>query len=314
MPTRAKAAHFLIIAGIFCQPVAAQAPPPVDPGKQLWNTIKQQLMSPGADDYFESSIKDARLPALTGTLVAAPISDSGAPPVMLLGLTDAATPDVTLVLHKRAAGVRMELSNGARIDFQGVGVSFNKNPFQVVFDVEDFQEPIADLGRLASNWYFGPDLGQVRNGRYQDAGVEFDLPAGWSVRGRRPSIDGGDLVVLTNTQLANVTAAVYVSRHKISSAEIPSELQHLIAKISAQRSDLAHYAIRAESVRATWIGGQQALSAVAHYENGGQTMSEILTWIVTERAEVVFFARTTPDNLPDLRSWFDRLVYTALVR
>src|SRR5579872_7485024 len=127
MPTRAKAAHFLIIAGILCQPVAAQAPPPVDPGKLLWSTIKQQLTSPGADEYFESSIKDARLPPLTGTLIAGPISDSGAPPALLLSLTDSVAPDATLVLHKRAAGVGAELKKGAQIDFEGVGLSFTKN-------------------------------------------------------------------------------------------------------------------------------------------------------------------------------------------
>jgi hypothetical protein len=168
------------------------------------------------------------------------------------------------------------------------------------------------LGAMAATWYFGPNRTSARNGRFHGPGVEFDLPAGWSLRGTRLSAASQVLAVLENSQFQGVTAAAWIKREKTSAGDIPGEVQKLFT--DTQRSDLAHYAIRPASLRLTWIGGKQSIQAVADYESGGQLMSETLTGIVTERSKVVFFARTVPARMAELQAEFDKLVYTALVQ
>jgi hypothetical protein len=305
-----KAAHCLVIASFLSGMIEAQTAPKPDPERALWNAIREQLTGPDADTYFSQSMKDAQLPALTGTLIRHEVQ---APNLLSLAMTDSAVPEVTILLRKDAVQFAPRLQQGAKIQFEGVAQSFQKNPFNVLFEVDDAQEPIAALGALASDWYLGPDAGRLQNGRFAALGVQFELPAGWSVRATRPATVGGDVAVLQNSQFQGLTAAVWICRQNINSSEISDQLAKMPAEIVAQRPDLSHYAIRAGSLQSTWIGGKQAMQAVADYASGEQKMSEALTWIVTENARVVFFARTTTDQLPDLQSWFDRLVYTAFI-
>jgi hypothetical protein len=305
---------FVLTLALACECVPGQETSRIDPQQRLWQAIKKQLVSPDGDEYFNSSMKNALLPTLKGTVVSIFTSDSDpASRSLVIAVADSTRADATLVVPRRPDKLGAELRNGMQVEFSGVPQSFTKDPFGVVFEVERAQEPIPALGAMASTWYFGPDRGSVRNGRYRNTDVEFDLPAGWSVRERRTSSDDSSLAVLENSQLKVAAAAVWMARQRIRSAEISGQLEKLLADSGAKRSDLANYSIRPGTVRPTWIGGKQALQAVADYEGDGQPMSETLTLIVTERAKVVFFARSTTDRMPELQSWFDRLVFTALV-
>jgi hypothetical protein len=80
------------------------------------------------------------------------------------------------------------------------------------------------------------------------------------------------------------------------------------------RADLTGYTIRKETVRQTSIGGLRAVQAIADFRESGKRMSETLTWIVSERATAVFFARADTDQLPALQGSFDELINSAVVR
>ena len=106
---------------------------------QLWLTIKRQLTRPDGERYFESSMKDSVIPAgangvsmLKGTLTSA-LFNKGVSR-LVLGLSDATTAEVTLVLHNGDVDITSEL--GAQVEFQGVAIDFTKDPFMLTFDVQ----------------------------------------------------------------------------------------------------------------------------------------------------------------------------------
>ena len=53
---------------------------------------------------------------------------------LVLGLSDATTAEVTLVLHNGDVDITSEL--GAQVEFQGVAIDFTKDPFMLTFDVQ----------------------------------------------------------------------------------------------------------------------------------------------------------------------------------
>ena len=52
---------------------------------------------------------------------------------------------------------------------------------------------------------------------------------------------------------------------------------------------------------------------MADYEANGQTMSESLTWIVTEHTRALFFARVATYDLPIFQTHFDEIIDAAVV-
>jgi hypothetical protein len=127
-------------------------------------------------------------------------------------LTDSTHAEVELRLGSLNTGG--ELKPGTPIEFEGVAVGLLQDPFDVVFEVEQAAAPV--FGPMASFWYFGQDHGRVRDGRYRDLrmGVEFQLPAEWSVPLTRPAVGGSDLALLTNTNWKDAKAGVWMQRAK----------------------------------------------------------------------------------------------------
>ena len=72
--------------------------------------MKGALTGPDGEDYFQSSMKDAQLPRLKGTLISVVPNDSGN--ALVLGLTDSTTPEVALLVHDLGS----ELTPGAPIE------------------------------------------------------------------------------------------------------------------------------------------------------------------------------------------------------
>src|SRR5579864_5069416 len=111
--------------------------------REFWRIIKASLTAPDGQEYFENSFKGAMVPGgadglerLTGTLVSA--EPAAQPAVLIVAISDAKTPEVTLRL-KDADWNDTHLSGplmlGSVIQFEGVPISFSKEPFMVTFAV-----------------------------------------------------------------------------------------------------------------------------------------------------------------------------------
>ena len=101
------------------------------PELALWLGIKENLAGDQGEQYFESSVKGSAVPKLKGTLISAkPALNSKE---LVLALSDATTPEVTLKLDAALAG-RPKV--GEVIEFEGVPSAFSKSPFMLTFDVE----------------------------------------------------------------------------------------------------------------------------------------------------------------------------------
>ena len=116
------------------------------PDIALWMRLKATLASDQGQQYFDSSMKDAEVPELTGTVleskcrarelqVAVPLPDA----------TGAPTPEITLKLVNDA-GAPSPLSGKAesgRITFKGVAQSFTRDPFMLTMTID--KKDIKDL-------------------------------------------------------------------------------------------------------------------------------------------------------------------------
>jgi hypothetical protein len=170
-------------------------------------------------------------------------------------------------------------------------------------------------------------LGVVEGGRYRHlrTGTEFDLPTGWSVQSteraaitNQPSAEQGELARLANPEFPSVFAAVWMV--KTNTFDIPQALKSAIVGRIAQRrgpqpgiGTFVDYDIQPGSVQQLWIGGAQAQKATSDYQQRGQELSEVLTWIYTARAKVLFFALVPRSDAAAFEARFDELVKTAMV-
>jgi hypothetical protein len=100
--------------------------------------VKTELTGANGQTYFDSSMKGAMLPGgaggvskFKGKLIAAKPPKN--PKQLVLGITDAATPEVTLNFEEPLVG---SLAAGADLSFEGVASAFTASPFTVTFDVE----------------------------------------------------------------------------------------------------------------------------------------------------------------------------------
>ena len=89
------AAVALLSCAVF---TAAQERKP-DPARRdlaLWSGIKRSLSAPDGERFFQENLKDFALPPIAGTLISATPADH--PSVLVLGISDRSTPEVTLLL------------------------------------------------------------------------------------------------------------------------------------------------------------------------------------------------------------------------
>jgi len=102
-----------------------------NPQLALWMGIKGQLADQNGEQYFASSLKDAQVPKLKGTIV------EGKPACrskeLLVALSDATHPEVSLKLDAPLTG---KPEAGAEIQWEGVPSAFTKDPFLLTMDTE----------------------------------------------------------------------------------------------------------------------------------------------------------------------------------
>lgn len=107
-----------------------------DPSLAFWKKLKDALQEENGQQYFDQGMKGALVPPegappLKGKLVSA--EPARAPKTLVLALSDATTPEVTLKLDTPMSGTA---APGTELTFRGIPASFTKQPFMVVFDAE----------------------------------------------------------------------------------------------------------------------------------------------------------------------------------
>ena len=111
-----------------------------NPMLALWMTIKDELKGPNGQQYFENSMKGAALPGgaegvkqFKGRVVSH--KPATRPKEIVLAISDAETPEVTLKLDEESV-MPGKAEPGTEIGFEGTAVSYSRDPFMVVFEVE----------------------------------------------------------------------------------------------------------------------------------------------------------------------------------
>ena len=138
-------------ASTFAQ--TRKSPPP--DSRELWAIIKNALTAPAGQDYFENNLKGAMVPGgaggvelLTGTLLSAdPVAQ---PAVLIVAISDAKTPEVALRLKDsdwKDTHLNGPLMPGSVIQFEGVPISFSKEPFMLTFGVSMTKRSQVRAGR-----------------------------------------------------------------------------------------------------------------------------------------------------------------------
>lgn len=102
-----------------------------NPSLTLWKNIKAQLTAADGATYFNSSMKDALLPTLSGKVVK--LEPETHPKTVILALEDGTTPDATLKFDTALPG---KVEPGTVLSFEGVPENYTANPFMVTFKVD----------------------------------------------------------------------------------------------------------------------------------------------------------------------------------
>jgi hypothetical protein len=169
------------------------------------------------------------------------------------------------------------------------------------------------------------ETGYVQDGRYHHnpTGVEFDLPAGWSVG--RPAPAQGDpntMTVLRDPDHKALFLSADMRTAETHPENIPAVLSNALTMLVARRAGqtgagaphlVANYKIRPGSEERTTIGGQQALRAIGEYDRRGMKVTELLTWIDTEHTRVFFFAQIPSENIPALQTALAQIIQSARI-
>lgn len=104
-----------------------------DPEQTLWTRLKQALTRDDGDDYFNTHVKNAELPPLK-VVVTTALMNQGVSKIVL-AMSDAGTPEVTLIVHGQTVRMKTQPQAGAELEFHGEAIEFTKAPFMLTFDV-----------------------------------------------------------------------------------------------------------------------------------------------------------------------------------
>ncbi len=109
-----------------------------NPMLALWMSIRKELAGPGGEQYFAEKLKDTQLPGgamgvtkFKGKLIS--MKPAVNPKELVLGISDATTSEVTLKFETPLKG---KADVGTDIAFEGIASAFQKEPLNLVFDVE----------------------------------------------------------------------------------------------------------------------------------------------------------------------------------
>jgi len=97
----------------------------------LWLNIRDALKGPVAQDYFDTAMKDAKIPPLRGLVLSQ--TPLRRPEVMVVSLSGDGAPEATIKLNRP---LKRDVPAGKAVLFSGVARAFNQNPFMLNFDVD----------------------------------------------------------------------------------------------------------------------------------------------------------------------------------
>ena len=119
-----------------------------NPQLALWKGVKDALVAPNGEQYFEGTLKGSAVPKLKGKLVS--MKPAVRPKELVLAIDTPNTPEVTLKFESPLMG---KAEPGTEIEFEGVPSAFTKEPFMLAFDVG-----IARKGLLRNGFWLSTDL------------------------------------------------------------------------------------------------------------------------------------------------------------
>jgi tetratricopeptide (TPR) repeat protein len=106
------------------------------PQLALWMGIKRQLTTPEGDQYFQSSLKDAQVPKLKGTVMGGKPECRSKEILVAVpepNQTSTVTAEITLKLDAAVTGKPVA---GTEIQWEGVPSAFSKDPLMLTMDTE----------------------------------------------------------------------------------------------------------------------------------------------------------------------------------
>jgi len=106
------------------------------PQLTLWLNIKKQLTDTNGEQYFESSVKNAAVPKLKGTLVEAKPPCRPKELLVAVPTPDAKPPFQPEITLKLDMALKVKPTPGTEFQWEGVPSAFTKDPFNVTMDTE----------------------------------------------------------------------------------------------------------------------------------------------------------------------------------
>jgi hypothetical protein len=187
-------------------------------------------------------------------------------------------------------------------------------------DQENLVSPMGERLRTIAENGPGLVLGIFQDGKYHHywTGVEFTAPPGWSFTGQSAGAGGVDKAELADANSKTAGAFVTMRRHNTAPAKIAARLlERLQDKVTVMRAPsrgFVAFRLRPESVQRRTIAGRQAWSAVGDYVDAkGERMSEYLTFIQSEKAEVFFSVFATVPDFARVQALFEPVIQSVLI-
>lgn len=105
------------------------------PQEAMWKNLKETLTGADGANYFNSNMKETKVPTLKGKVVK--LEPATRPKTILMamedGKSDGSTPDATLKFEMPLPG---NVEPGTELTFEGVPESYTASPFMVIFNVD----------------------------------------------------------------------------------------------------------------------------------------------------------------------------------
>ena len=130
----------VLLFGLAGDMGAAQAPRPsgasLEKMRAFWARIRQRLDDPDGEEFWKS-MKGCALPPIAGTLISASPPDR--PSVLIVAMSDATTPEVTLLLkgdRNKERQLNGPLMRGSLIQVDGAEpISLQRDPLMLTLNV-----------------------------------------------------------------------------------------------------------------------------------------------------------------------------------
>ncbi len=154
--------------------------------------------------------------------------------------------------------------------------------------------------------------------RDPDYSVSVKLAPGWKVLAANRWGDQATTVALTGPGPGAVASLYFQIPHESQPLTVEEQQQKLRSGIEPKvgqrlKEGFQNYRVRPDSIQPRTILGRQALSCIADFDASGKAMGEYLTWIYSEKATALFFARTVADRMEEFRQSVDPIIETIQI-